>query len=91
VVLTVPCKDVIDISRDCEASVSQWPSQHYLSVRNTQRRQTESDRDRPRGTAAMSEDRPADDQGEGIEAAVALSLDALAELVRLAPGSEAPS
>lgn len=38
----------------------------------------------------MSEDRPADDQGEGVEDAVELSSDALAELVRLAPSSEAP-
>jgi hypothetical protein len=30
----------------------------------------------------MSEDRPAEDQGEGVESAIALSSDALAELVR---------
>ena len=29
----------------------------------------------------MSEDRPADDQGEGVDAAVGLSSDVLAELV----------
>jgi hypothetical protein len=29
----------------------------------------------------MSEDRPADDQGEGVEAAVPLSSDALVDLV----------
>jgi hypothetical protein len=31
----------------------------------------------------MSEDRPADDQGEGVDAAFELSSDALAELVGL--------
>jgi hypothetical protein len=31
----------------------------------------------------MSEDRPADDQAEGVDAAVGLPSDALAELVRL--------
>jgi hypothetical protein len=31
----------------------------------------------------MSEDRPADDQGEGVESAVALSSEALVDLVRL--------
>jgi hypothetical protein len=31
----------------------------------------------------MSEDRPADDQGEGVDSAVGLPSDVLAELVRL--------
>jgi hypothetical protein len=31
----------------------------------------------------MSEDRPADDQDEGVESAVGLSSDTLADLVRL--------
>jgi hypothetical protein len=39
-------------------------------------------------TRAMSEDRPADDQGDGVESAVRLSSDALAELVRLLAGCE---
>jgi hypothetical protein len=48
----------------------------------------EAARRRHRGTAAMSEDQPADDPGETEEAT--LSVDALSELVRLAPSSRAP-
>lgn len=71
----------IDISRNY-ASVSQCPSQRSChSSRNTSRRDTLT-------TRAMSEDRPADDQGDGVESAVRLSSDALAELVRLLAGCE---
>jgi hypothetical protein len=36
-----------------------------------------------RGIADMSEDRPADDQDEGVDSAVRLSSDVLVDLVRL--------
>jgi len=59
------------------ASVSQLPSQQVAILSGTRRA------DNQKGTAAMSEDRPADDTGEGVESAVGLSPEALVDLVRL--------
>lgn len=69
----------IDISRNY-TSVSQHPSQPEPVLPGTRHLRT----DQTKGTAAMSEDRPADDRGDGVNSAVGLSSDALADLVRLA-------
>ena len=68
-------RDSIDISRNyANANVSAHVQceQPFLRVPNASRR-----------VSSMSEDRPADDQGEGVDSAVGLSSDTLAELVGL--------
>ena len=49
----------------------------------------EHERWRTRKTAVMAEDRPADDQGEGVDSAAGLTSDAFADLVRLLPAERA--
>lgn len=62
------CPDVVRVAQSSAADEtvpSAITSRHFASTR----------------ASSMSEDRPADAQGEGVDVAVALSSDALAELV----------